>query len=448
MALCYHGAGSMVNYGLSHKMFCVKPLHRNFLHRSAQSLIPSPRATVFVFIKATNALWVVPSCIFAIGVKGRTWWLSVIFVTRPNSTIPSPKLPNPFLPSLPTPIKGNRLVFLLDGYSPSTVEFLLSGFTKGFPVHFEGERTSQTARNLLSALKNPEVVDAKLGKEFAAHRLAGPFLSPPLSPFRISPLGIVPKKVPGEFRLIHHLSFPKGSSVNDGISPEHTSVRNTTIDEAIKLIMTAGHGCFLAKTDIKNAFRIIPIHPIDYGLLGMQWRGLYYYDRCMPMGCSSSCLTFETFSTAVEWIARHKLKIDCILHLLDDFLLIASSSQLCKKQLEFIFISLFLPRYPNGTREDLWSGHHRVFCGHWIRLYSFGGSFTSWKSWKIFFTDLLNRSLRTCGLHPALYKGHSFRIGAASFAADRGMSDAQLRALGRWKSNAFLKYIRIPSIST
>ena len=88
MALCCPGTGSMVNYGLSHKMFCVKPLHRNFLHCCAQSLIPSQRATVFVFIKATNALRVVLSSIFVIGVKGRTWWLSVIFVTRPNSTIP------------------------------------------------------------------------------------------------------------------------------------------------------------------------------------------------------------------------------------------------------------------------------------------------------------------------------------------------------------------------
>lgn len=67
------GTGSMMNYGLSHKMFCVKPLHRNFLHRSAQSLIPSQRATVFVFIKAANALRVVLSSILVIGVKGRTW---------------------------------------------------------------------------------------------------------------------------------------------------------------------------------------------------------------------------------------------------------------------------------------------------------------------------------------------------------------------------------------
>lgn len=54
--------------------------------------------------------------------------------------------------------------------------------------------------------------------------LAEPFQYPPLSPLWIFPLGVIPKKVPGEFRLIHHLSFPKGSSVNDGIPPENTSV--------------------------------------------------------------------------------------------------------------------------------------------------------------------------------------------------------------------------------
>ena len=65
-----------------------------------------------------------------------------------------------------------------------------------------------------------------------------------------------------------------------------------------------------------------------------------------------------------------------------------------------------------------------------------------------FFADLLSLSLKACGLDSTHYKGHSFHIGAASFAAQRGMSDAQIRALGRWKSNAFLKYIRIPSLST
>ncbi len=118
-----------------------------------------------------------------------------------------------------------------------------------------------------------------------------------------------------------------------------THVRYATVADAIKLIKRAGPGCYLAKTDIKSAFRIIPIHPNDYPLLGMKWRGLYYYDRCMPMGCSSSCKTFETFSTAIEWIARHKLKIDELLHLLDDFLFVSATYMQCQSSLN-LFIGL------------------------------------------------------------------------------------------------------------
>lgn len=65
-----------------------------------------------------------------------------------------------------------------------------------------------------------------------------------------------------------------------------------------------------------------------------------------------------------------------------------------------------------------------------------------------FFTKALGDSLRFCDLDVSGYKSHSFRIGAASWAASKGMSDTQIRAFGRWKSNAFLKYIRLPSIGS
>jgi hypothetical protein len=72
----------------------------------------------------------------------------------------------------------------------------------------------------------------------------------------------------------------------------------------------------------------------------------------MPMGCSSSCKTFETLSTAVEWIAREKLGIECMLHLLDDFLIINASSKVCAQQLE-LFIQtcsyLGIPIAPEKT---------------------------------------------------------------------------------------------------
>ena len=64
------------------------------------------------------------------------------------------------------------------------------------------------------------------------------------------------------------------------------------------------------------------------------------------------------------------------------------------------------------------------------------------------FISNLNNCLKFCDLNPSFYKAHSFRIGAASFAAEQGLSDAQIRLLGRWKTNAFQKYIRVPTLST
>ena len=55
----------------------------------------------------------------------------------------------------------------------------------------------------------------------------------------------------------------------------------------------------------------------------------------------------------------------------------------------------------------------------------------------------LKRLLSFCGYQTTSFKGHSFRIGAATAAALRGESDAQIRAAGRWSSDAFRKYIPI-----
>ena len=63
------------------------------------------------------------------------------------------------------------------------------------------------------------------------------------------------------------------------------------------------------------------------------------------------------------------------------------------------------------------------------------------------FNTQLSRAFKTCGLDPARYKGHSFRIGAASYAAECGFSETQIRLLGRWSSDAFKKYIRTPSLT-
>ena len=242
---------------------------------------------------------------------------------------------------LPTPINIEQLELQLQGYDPAKAQFLLDGFKFGFSIGYFGSSTTPNSSNLKSALQQPDVVDNKLKKELAAGRIAGPFLIEPFHTFHCSPLGVVPKKIQGEFRLIHHLSWPHGSSINDGIPHELATVQYARLDDAVqaKAIMHFGQGCYLAKTDIRSAFRIIPVAPSDYNLLGFKWRDRYYYDRCLPMGCASSCNIFEAFSSCLEWMVLQTQEAGSVLHILDDFLFVSKDSRHCKRDLN-TFISL------------------------------------------------------------------------------------------------------------
>ena len=230
-------------------------------------------------------------------------------------------------------IKVDRLKILLSDYQVDLARYLIQGFTTGFSNPFLCRKFPFESPNLKSALANPKAVALKLTKELEAGRIVGPFSCPPLPSFHFSPLCIVPKKDPSEFRLIHHLSYPRGSSVNDFIPEEFSCVHYATINNAIAIIKRIGAGCFLAKTDIKSAFRIIPIHPNDYNLLEMKWDDKYYFERCLPMGCSTSRSIFEAFSSALEWVSTHRLNASAVLHILDDLLFIAPTRAQCAADL-------------------------------------------------------------------------------------------------------------------
>ena len=131
-----------------------------------------------------------------------------------------------------TSVRVDRLDFLLHGYDHDSKRFLIDGFTFGFRLGFMGDKRYLESSNLKSALSQPQDLSAKLDKERAAGRIAGLFSSPPFPYFPCSPLGIIPKKDLSEFRLIHHLSYPKGSSVNDYIFHKNfplLSMRASTI---------------------------------------------------------------------------------------------------------------------------------------------------------------------------------------------------------------------------
>ena len=72
----------------------------------------------------------------------------------------------------------------------------------------------------------------------------------------------------------------------------------------------------------------------------------------MPMGCASSCRTFEMFSTAIEWVAKKHLSIPHLIHILDDYLVAAPTYHQCRIDLaRFLSLCDYLgaPMAPEKT---------------------------------------------------------------------------------------------------
>lgn len=55
----------------------------------------------------------------------------------------------------------------------------------------------------------------------------------------------------------------------------------------------------------------------------------------------------------------------------------------------------------------------------------------------------VRQALSKVGLPAQKYVGHSFQVGVATTTAMLGVEDSTIQTLGRWKSNAFLLYIRL-----
>lgn len=103
--------------------------------------------------------------------------------------------------------------------------------------------------------------------------------------------------------------------MNDDIDEALCSVAYATFKEAIVKVKTCSRRALLAKADIKSAF----------SSLGFYFEDCYFFDKCLPMGCSLSCTYFKTFSTFLHWVLCFKSGLDAVVHYLDDVLFFRSS---------------------------------------------------------------------------------------------------------------------------
>ena len=170
--------------------------------------------------------------------------------------------------------------------------------------------------NLTSALKDLVIIDKKLQEDLASGRVIQ-LQGPPTPPYICSPLGLIPKH-DGGWRRIHHLSHPRGESVNDHIPDGAGKLRYTRFQEVLQLVTRAGRHCIILKRDIKDVFRNIPVTPQHQWLLNFSWGGKFYKETCLLFGLATAPFIFNLFAEALHWIIASFLQW-VLCHYLDDF---------------------------------------------------------------------------------------------------------------------------------
>ena len=64
---------------------------------------------------------------------------------------------------------------------------------------------------------------------------------------------------------------------------DQLSLLSLLIAEAIRFIRMVGLGTLLLKVDLKRAYHIVPVHPIDRHLFSLCWEGQAYVDQAYTL---------------------------------------------------------------------------------------------------------------------------------------------------------------------
>ena len=224
------------------------------------------------------------------------------------------------LDNIVTPVNMEILVKLLKeaDYAEQEITFLEDGFKNGFDIGYAGptERHSET-NNIPLRVGTKVQLWNKLMKEVKNKRVAGPFKTVPFDNYIQSPIGLVPKKgSDDQLHLIFHLSYNFDNDKNgeDGhqLLNAHTpkdrcSVKYRDLNFDVKAYLKLqGEGqnhrqktVFGGKTDIKSAFRLVPLKKSCWRWLVMKARDpnteewSYFVNKCLPFGASISCAIFQ-----------------------------------------------------------------------------------------------------------------------------------------------------------
>ncbi|PPQ96749.1 hypothetical protein CVT26_010234 [Gymnopilus dilepis] len=238
---------------------------------------------------------------------------------------------NPDLFKIVTPIDVDAFERLLAHHpNPEFVSSVCSGLREGFwpwadttlpdyPLTVDLAKTPKDTReaNFIREQCHIEVSKGRFSDSFGPDLLPGMYCMP---------VHAVPKTRANtsELRMVTDHSTGK-FSLNSMI--DHNCVTGFPLDNLChfgEMLLHFAHsscnqqGLTIWKSDVAEAYRLMPVHPYWQIKQINTVDGLRYVDRCNAFGTSSSAAIWISFNSLVAWIAKHKRGLDYLATYVDD----------------------------------------------------------------------------------------------------------------------------------
>jgi hypothetical protein len=180
-------------------------------------------------------------------------------------------------------------------------------------------------KNAPSAIeKGPYITDA-IASWIKKGFVVGPFEKPPFNHFRSNPLMAATQTT--KVRPILNVCSPKGNSLNEAIDELNIQKINMSSPRLFaEELLKAGKGALFSKSDIVDAYKLIPNAIEQYRLFGFRWLKRYFYDKTKVFGSKEAPASFDSLPETIVNIVctLYKIPKTNVQRQLDDVPMVAS----------------------------------------------------------------------------------------------------------------------------
>ncbi|KAK3730899.1 hypothetical protein QZH41_012612 [Actinostola sp. cb2023] len=369
------------------------------------------------------------------------------------------------LPPVHTPLRADCFARELIAHpNPAQVSYVLNGIHNGFRIGFQRSRKLKPSKkNKESATTNPQVINSYLDNEVRLGRVAGPFSDPPLLNLHISSFGVIPKR-----------GVQARGAAGTPISCLDTTRASgrpdwSLLEQQCQDFLQNGLAMSTRRTYASAQRRFVDFIKRSQG-------SLTYLPSCQRLPITDSlmrtifrALDFNTFDHVMFWAACSLAYFGFLRSaefIVPNLASFSPSIHLQVSDLAFDSVTepSFLRVWIKASKTDPFRKGCHVHIGrgspplcavsavaaYLNRRGGAPGPLFLMEDGQPLSREQLSNWLRSIFATTGVdgnFSSHSFRIGAATVAANNGVLNHTIQALGRWTSNAYLAYIRTPAES-